>query len=389
MIYNLYMVHQDQPVYAAQLPTRPANTTVTLTNGEPWGVDLVDGKFDRKYSYTYSGVGVKVFILDTGIMSAHEEFGKGRVTCGANLILTETCEDLKGHGTHVAATVGGKTYGVARSVSLVNVKVLDKSGGGVVSTVVIGLEYVAIQKLLSNSTPMVAGLSLGSNFSAVFNAAVTKIVDLGIVAVVVSGNEQVDACTTSPGSTEKAITVGAIDSALTRPSWSNYGDCVDIYAPGVSVLSATYDAKDKKKTSLRSGTSVAVPHVVGVVAMYLQWNPKLTPSQISDFLVSDSTAGILSNLLPDGDDDDDEDNNLLISNAKIQNFKPITLAPTLAPTRLTASPSAAPSRTGGTEEAKCGAIFTPCLSDDDCCTACLSINLFNLGLWGQRCFFFG
>ena len=377
---------QNQPVFSLQAPTRPPTTTATLKDGQPWGIDLVDGTVDQKYKYTYSGNGVKVFVFDTGIMSNHEEFGTGRVTCGFNAIAEEVCDDLKGHGTHVAATVGGKTYGLARKVSLVNIKVLDKTGGGVVSNVVKGLEYVVSQKLLFPATPMIIGLSLGSNYSATFNDAVTRCVDAGIMVVVASGNEQVDACTTSPSSAEKAITVGAIDTTLLRPLWSNYGDCVNLYAPAVAILSATYDARDRKKTAYRSGTSMAVPHVVGVIAMYLEWNPRLTPDEMNEYLETDSTYGILLNL--DFDDNDDE-NNLLISSAKIQTYLPTTLAPTRAPTRTLGPAASEAPATPQLEGPSCGSLFTPCVSDDDCCFSCLNIDLFNLGIWGQRCFLFG
>ena len=359
-----------------------------MKDGQPWGIDLVDGTLDKKYTYTYSGNGVRVFVFDTGIMSSHDEFGTGRVTCGVNVVVGEDCEDLKGHGTHVAATVGGKTYGLARKVSLVNVKVLDKNGTGTVSKVLEGLEYVVLQKLLSPSTPMIIGLSLGSNFSSTFNDAVTRCVDAGIIVVAASGNEQVDACTTSPSSAEKAITVGGIDVALLRPIWSNYGDCVNIYAPAVAILSATYDSRDRKKTAYRTGTSMAVPHVVGVIAMYLEWNPRLTPDDINEYLLLDSTLGILLFLDLDDNDDDDDANNLLISSAKIQTYVPKTLAPTLAPVRIT-SPSSESPASPQLEQPSCGGLLTPCLTDADCCFSCLSFNAFNLGIWGQRCFWFG
>jgi subtilisin family serine protease len=381
---------QNQPVYALQVPTtvsRPPTITTNLKDGQPWGIDLVDGKVDKKYTYSYSGTGVNVFIFDTGIMANHNEFGPGRVTCGYNAVLDEECDDLKGHGTHVAATIGGKTYGMARTVSLINIKVLDKNGNGNVDKVIEGLDFVMFQKLLSPETPMIVSLSLGSNYSTSFNDAVNNCVDAGIVVVTAAGNENVDACTTSPASAEKGITVGGMDVTLFRPTWSNYGTCVDIFAPSVAILSATYDERDKSKTTYRSGTSVAVPHVVGVIAMYLQWNPYLTPSNITDYLVRDSTSGKLFNITVGS--------NLLINSTKVQNYVPTTKVPTRAPTqRPIARLPTPPSRTRGPtsiglEQPACGGLFLPCKSDDDCCFSCLSINWFNLGIWGQRCFFFG
>jgi subtilisin family serine protease len=333
----------------------------------------VDGALDRKYTYTYSGIGVNVYIFDTGIMSIHDEFTEINVTCGINVVANETCDDFKGHGTHIAGIVGGKTYGLAKNVNIINVKVLDKNGNGNVDKVIKGLEYVLEQKLLLPNTPMIIGLSLGGNYSTSFNDAINRCVDAGIIVVVAAGNEGVDACTTSPSSADKGVAVGAMDVTFIRPSWSNFGPCVNIFAPAVAILSATYDARDKKKTLYRTGTSMAVPHVVGVIAMYLEWNSSLTPSEVYGFLVKDSVSGLLSNL---GIDDD----NVLISSTKIQQYDPIsvpTAAPTLAPSSVSL------------ETPSCGAILTPCTTNEDCCYGCLNVNLLNLNLFGKRCFLWG
>lgn len=206
------------------------NVTQTLKDGEPWGIDRVDGVLDQKYMYAWTGKGVSVYIFDTGIQSNHDEFKGGRVTCGINLVVTEDCEDLDGHGTHVAGTVGGKTYGVAKGVNLVTVKVLNMEGVGNTALVIKGLEYVMQQKLAFPATPMIVNLSLGTGKSSTFNEAVNRAVDAGLVVIVASGNESVDACTTSPASAEKGITVGATDKLDGRPNWSNYGPCVDLHA---------------------------------------------------------------------------------------------------------------------------------------------------------------
>jgi subtilisin family serine protease len=316
-------------------------------------------------------------------MSAHDEFTGINVTCGINVVTDEVCDDLKGHGTHIAGTVGGKTYGLARKVSLINVKVLDRNGNGNVDKVILGLEYVMEQKKKSPKTPMIIGLSLGSNYSTSFNDAVSQCVDAGIVVVIASGNESLDACTTSPSSAGKGIVVGGIDVSLIRPSWSNFGKCVKIYAPAVAILSATYDAREKKKTLYRSGTSMAVPHVVGVIAMYLEWNPLLTPDEISNYIYNDSVGGTLLNFTL-------FDANLLISSTKVQQYVPnLLISPTIAPTQSpTQSPSQSPS-VPSVEKSSCGAFLTQCITNEDCCYGCLNVNLFSLNLFGKRCFLWG
>jgi subtilisin family serine protease len=341
-------------------------TQQKLAGGQPWGLDRVDGTVDSKYTYTWSGKGVQVYVFDTGIMTTHDEFSGSRARCGINVIKNETCDDLKGHGTHVAGTVGGKTYGIAKSVDLINVKVLDKDGNGNVADVLVGLEYVLQQKKDQPDIPMIVHLSLGSANSSTFNNAVNKVVDAGIFVVAAAGNSGIDACSTSPASAEKGITVGGLDVGDTLPSWSNYGPCVDLYAPAVNILSAAYDAMSTKKTAYRSGTSMAVPHVVGVLALYLEWNPSLLPSTLQTLIAADSTRNVIADRL-------NLSNNRLLTSAAVSAYPP------LAPT---ASPSGAVS-----ELPQCRTLLSPCTASTDCCLqACRQFSL--LPILGLRCFIF-
>jgi aqualysin 1 len=228
---------KEQPVHSFQL----ANVTQTLKDGQPWGIDLVDGQKDGTYTYTWTGRGVNVYILDTGIQLDHFEFTNGgatsRASCGFNWFNKGgkpdrvPCVDDKGHGTHIAGTVGGVTYGLAKEASLIAVKVLDQNGVGTTTGVIAGLNYVAEQKLRNPDKPMVVNLSLGTvGVSQSLNEAVDRLSAMGVVVVGAAGNEGVDACTTSPASAATCITVGAMNSQLQRLGTSNYGGCVDLHA---------------------------------------------------------------------------------------------------------------------------------------------------------------
>lgn len=176
-----------------------------------------------------------MYVFDTGIQLNHNEFLSGKVsraTCGINLIdaTDNKCRDDKGHGTHVAGTIGGVTYGLAKEANLIAVKVLDENGDGTTTGVIRGLEYVVEQKSQLPTIPMIANLSLGSGKSTLLNEAVNRAVEAGVTVVGASGNESVDACTTSPASAERSISVGAMTNLFRRPNWSNYGACVDLHA---------------------------------------------------------------------------------------------------------------------------------------------------------------
>jgi len=238
----------------------------TQTNPPSWGLDRIDERArDGVSSYTYpsTGVGVTAYVIDTGIYSANADFG-GRVAQGVSFSTSSSTEDCNGHGTHVAGTIGGSTYGIAKGVTLVPVRVLDCAGRGYWSDVVAGLDWVTAQ----HTTGMaVANLSLGGGYSQSVNDAVARAVADGVIVAVAAGNSNADACSSSPASTPTALTVGATDSSDNRAPFSNYGTCVDLFAPGVGITSDWIGSPGATNTI--SGTSMASPHVAGVAALYL------------------------------------------------------------------------------------------------------------------------
>jgi subtilisin family serine protease len=266
---------------------------VSPQNQVTWGLDRVDQAdrpLDTQYHFNYTGAGVTAFVIDTGIRADHLEF-TGRVLAGYTVIADGNgTNDCYGHGTHVAGILGGRTYGVAKSVNIVPVRVLNCAGGGTLSGVIAGVDWVAASLL----RPAVANLSLGSSKSSAFNAAVAGAVSKGITVVVAAGNSAADACNYSPSSEPTAITVGASTTADARASYSNYGSCVDIFAPGSSITSAWIGGNSATNTI--SGTSMASPHVAGVAALALQANPQASPAAVISFMVSNSTANRLTSV---------------------------------------------------------------------------------------------
>jgi subtilisin family serine protease len=198
--------------------------------------------------------------------------------------------DCNGHGTHVSGTIGGSTWGVAKAVKLVPVRVLDCAGSGSLSGVVAGIDWVAG----TTTRPAVANLSLGSSKSTTVNAAVAGAFNKGVTMVVAAGNSNADACLYSPSSEPTAITVGATTSSDARASYSNYGSCVDVFAPGSSITSAWYTSATATNTI--SGTSMASPHVAGVAALALNANPTATPSSVAQFITANASLNKLSSL---------------------------------------------------------------------------------------------
>jgi len=271
------------------------NQAVSIEPQAAWGLDRIDQAdrpLDSQYAFKNTGAGVTAFIVDTGIRADHTEFA-GRVLPGYSLVTDGNgTSDCHGHGTHVAGIVGGNTWGVAKGVQLVPVRVMDCAGAGSVSGVIAGLEWASNSSL----RPAVVNLSLGSGTSVALNAAVAAAVAKGLVVVVAAGNSAVDACTTSPASEPTAITVGATTSADTKASYSNYGACVDIFAPGSSITSAWYTSATASATM--SGTSMASPAVAGVAALALQTNPAATPAAVAKYLVDNASPNKLSNLEP-------------------------------------------------------------------------------------------
>lgn len=269
------------------------NQAVSVVPQATWSldrIDQVDRPLDSQYSFKNTGAGVTAFIVDTGIRADHSEFG-GRVLPGFSVVTDGNgTSDCNGHGTHVAGVVGGRIWGVAKEVKLVPVRVMDCAGSGSVSGVIAGLDWAANTGI----RPAVVNLSLGGGISVALNAAVAAAVAKGLVVVVAAGNSGTDACFASPANEPTAITVGATNSADAKASFSNYGACVDIFAPGASITSAWHTSTSASATM--SGTSMASPAVAGVAALALQTNPAAAPEAVAKFLIDKASANKLSGL---------------------------------------------------------------------------------------------
>jgi len=256
-----------------------------------WGLDRIDapGALDNIYNYPNDGSGVTAYIVDTGINPTSSDFD-GRILAGADFIDGGTPDDCHGHGTHVAGTVGGTKYGVAKNVKIVAVRVLNCAGSGSTSGVIAGVDWVAN----STNRPAVANMSLGGGASASLNQAVAGAVASGVTFAVAAGNSAADACNSSPSGEPTAITVGATTISDALASYSNWGTCVDINAPGSSITSDWIGSATA--TATISGTSMASPHVAGGAALYLSANPTATPAQVVSALTTNATLGKLPNL---------------------------------------------------------------------------------------------
>lgn len=276
-------IEQDQPVHAIVTQT-PAT----------WGIDRIDQRalpLSNSYTYNADGTGVTVYIIDTGIRFDHTEFG-GRAVAGVDEVTPGgTAADCNGHGTHVAGTVGGTTYGVAKKVKLVAVRVLDCSGSGTFAGVTAGVDWVTGQKQANPTVPMAANMSLGGGATQALDDAVARSTAAGVVHVVAAGNSSADACTQSPARAPSAITVGATDDTDARASFSNFGTCVDIFAPGVNITSSWYTTATATNTI--SGTSMASPHTAGAAALYLQTNPSASVATVTSALTTNATPGVV------------------------------------------------------------------------------------------------
>lgn len=258
----------------------------TETNPPSWGLDRIDQRklpLDGGYTYSTTASNVTVYIIDSGIRTTNVDFG-GRASVGFDNVGDGLDgEDCIGHGTHVAGTVGGAQYGVAKGVKLVSVRVIGCTGQGPTSGVIAGVDWVTAHAV----EPAVANVSLGGGFSAAMNSAVQNSIASGVIYAVAAGNADVDACTESPSSAPNAITVGATDITDARASFSNYGSCVDLFAPGVGITSDWYTSDTAVQTI--SGTSMAAPHVAGAAALYLAVHPKASPARVAKALVNSGT----------------------------------------------------------------------------------------------------
>jgi subtilisin family serine protease len=266
-----------------------------------WGLDRIDQSalpLNRTYRYNMTASDVTAYVVDTGVRSGHFEFG-GRVRTTPDFDAyrepadSQYGEDCDGHGTHVAGTLGGQTFGVAKQVKVVSVRVLDCDGSGFTSDIVEGIDWMVGDHAANQ--PAVANMSFGGSRNAAMDAAVVRAIKDGITVAIAAGNGGAfggqDACSTSPARVPDAVTVGATDTSDKKTSWSNYGSCVDIFAPGNNIVSASGAGAGTTGWTQMSGTSMAAPHVAGVVALLLSAVPAATPAQARSSLVAVATAG--------------------------------------------------------------------------------------------------
>lgn len=261
------------------------------TNPPSWGLDRVDQRnlpLDQRYSYSTTAANVTAYIVDTGIRTSHTDFG-GRASWGTNTTGDGNNTDCNGHGTHVAGTVGGAAFGVAKGVRLVAVKVLNCAGSGTTAGVVAGVDWVTA----NSPGPSVANMSLGGGAQTALDNAVANSIASGVTYAIASGNSSADACNYSPARVGTALTVNASASNDARASFSNYGTCTDLFGPGVSITSA-WSTSDTATNTI-SGTSMATPHVAGAAALYLSANTGASPAQVHAAMVDTATPNVVSN----------------------------------------------------------------------------------------------
>ena len=265
------------------------DSVMTIVASQPnatWGLDRIDQRdlpLNQTYNYDTNAVNVDVYIIDTGIRATHADFG-GRVTDGFTAIADGNgTNDCNGHGTHVAATVGGAIYGVAKSVGLHPVRVLGCNGSGSTAGVIAGVDWVAN----NHATPAVANMSLGGGASTALDDAVRAAIASGVTFAIAAGNSNANACNSSPARVAEALTVGSTTNTDARSSFSNFGTCLDIFAPGTNITSAW--STSNTATNTISGTSMATPHVTGVAALYLADHPSATPAEVGTAVVNNAT----------------------------------------------------------------------------------------------------
>lgn len=281
---------QANPNVAYLEPNRVVTLDATQSPAT-WGLDRIDQRslpLNNSYTYNATGQGVHVYVIDTGVLAAHSEFS-GRMGNGYTAINDgRGSNDCNGHGTHVAGTAAGTTWGVAKQATVHAVRVLNCSGSGTYAAIIAGVDWVTNNHV----KPAVANMSLGGTASSSVDQAVSNSIAAGITYAVAAGNSGANACNYSPARTANAITVGATTNSDARASYSNYGSCLDIFAPGSSITSAWYTSNTATNTI--SGTSMASPHVAGAAALYLQTNPSASPATVRSALVNNATTGIVT-----------------------------------------------------------------------------------------------
>ncbi|MFD7442978.1 S8 family serine peptidase [Streptomyces sp. NPDC059909] len=279
------------PAVESVVQNRVFTISGTQPNPPSWGLDRIDQRaLPLNQSYTYpdpAGEGVTAYIIDTGVRITHSDFG-GRASYGYDAIDNDnTAQDGNGHGTHVAATVAGNSYGVAKKASVVGVRVLNNSGSGTTAQVVAGIDWVTQNAV----KPAVANMSLGGGVDSALDTAVRNSIASGVTYAIAAGNDGANAANTSPARVTEAITVGSTTSSDARSSFSNYGSVLDIFAPGSSITSA-WNTSDSATNTI-SGTSMATPHVAGAAALYLANNRTATPAQVSSALTTAATPNVV------------------------------------------------------------------------------------------------
>jgi subtilisin family serine protease len=273
---NVAYVEEDQEMFAD-----------ATQSGATWGIDRIDQRnrpLSGTYTYTTTASTVYAYIIDTGIYTAHSQFG-GRAS-NVYDALGGNGQDCNGHGTHVSGTIGSSTYGIAKAVRLRGVRVLDCSGSGSTSGIISALDWVR----LNRTNPAVANMSLGGGFSSTLNTAANNLANSGVFLAVAAGNENQNACNVSPASAASATTVAASTSTDARASYSNWGSCVDVYAPGSSITSTWLNGG----TNTISGTSMASPHVAGVGALYKATFGNASSATIDSWIKTNSTANVIT-----------------------------------------------------------------------------------------------
>jgi subtilisin family serine protease len=276
--------HNPNVAYVEQDQVFEADAT---QSGATWGIDRIDQRnrpLSGTYTYTSTASTVYAYVIDTGIYASHSQFG-GRAS-NVYDALGGNGTDCNGHGTHVAGTIGSSTYGVAKSVRLRGLRVLNCSGSGATSGIIAAIDWVRVNR----TNPAVANLSLGGGYSSTLNTAINNLANSGVFVAVAAGNENQNACNVSPASAASATTVAASTSSDAKASYSNYGSCVDLYAPGSSITSTWLNGG----TNTISGTSMASPHVAGVAALYKATYGNASTSTIDSWIKTNSTANVIT-----------------------------------------------------------------------------------------------